>query len=365
MKKLVFGIAAIIGCLVFLFQLPLARPVIAGNPPDSGRSEMSVTSSGSVPANGLSTFSITITLRDSSNAVLTGHDTVQLTVSDSGANVGPAPTQQLNDSGQATFTVSSNNPGTDTVGVVDLATGNTTFWFPGSITFAPTPTLSPSPTPVGTCNDATPATPTLASAVSGGTRSVTITWNAVAAPVSYYLVAYGTASGNYIYGNPNVGNVTTYTVGSLATGKTYYFAVKAVNGCAPSAYSNELSAAPGTSAPTPTTDTSMTTSTDQTTGTDVTSEVPTDTPTPTEGTPITPVPKSGSSVGRSVVFSVLGVLLGISVVAIIVINRVGKKQKPPMPPPSGPQPPTQTYVPPVEVGQTNEQPPLNDPSHYS
>src|SRR5208283_4138058 len=56
-----------------------------------------------------------------------------------------------------------------------------------------------------------------------------------------YTVYYGTASGNYTQ-NVNVGNVTTYTVSSLAAGTTYYFAAAAFDSSGnQSAYSNEVS----------------------------------------------------------------------------------------------------------------------------
>lgn len=93
------------------------------------------------------------------------------------------------------------------------------------------------------CNDQAPGgAPTLVSAVASGT-TVTLTWSPAPDPVSYYLVAYGTSPGNYIYGNSNVGGRDTrsYTVGGLNPDTTYYFAVKAVNGCTPGPFSNELS----------------------------------------------------------------------------------------------------------------------------
>ena len=55
-----------------------------------------------------------------------------------------------------------------------------------------------------------------------------------------YNIYYGTASGDYTH-NVNVGNVTNYTVSSLAAG-TYYFAATAYNTTGnQSAYSNEVS----------------------------------------------------------------------------------------------------------------------------
>lgn len=94
------------------------------------------------------------------------------------------------------------------------------------------------------CNDTKPGSaPTLLSAV-GGLNSVTLTWSQASDPVSYYLVTYGTSSGAQTFGNPNVGGkgTTSYTINNLSGGITYYFKVRAGNGCAPGDYSSELSA---------------------------------------------------------------------------------------------------------------------------
>lgn len=96
------------------------------------------------------------------------------------------------------------------------------------------------------CSDATPGSaPRLISAVPGA-NSVTLTWEKAQPPVSYYLVAYGTESGDYIYGNPDVGgpDTTGYTVTNLSGGKNYYFVVRAGNGCTPGPFSNEIGAVP-------------------------------------------------------------------------------------------------------------------------
>ncbi len=96
------------------------------------------------------------------------------------------------------------------------------------------------------CNDTKPGSaPNLTSAVSG-VNSVTLLWSQAASPVTYYLVTYGTVSGAQTYGNPNVGGAGTssYTVNNLSGGTTYYFRVRAGNGCMPGDYSNELSASP-------------------------------------------------------------------------------------------------------------------------
>jgi len=96
------------------------------------------------------------------------------------------------------------------------------------------------------CNDTAPAgAPTILSLVPGA-NSVTLNWSEGAGPISYYLIAYGTSSGADQYGNPNIGGpgTTSYTVGSLSPGKTYYFKVRAGNGCTSGLFSNELSGGP-------------------------------------------------------------------------------------------------------------------------
>ncbi len=66
-----------------------------------------------------------------------------------------------------------------------------------------------------------------------------LSWTAVES-VTHYSISYGLASGQYIYGVDNTGNVTAFAVGDLDPGKTYCFAVRAVNDCAPGGLSNEI-----------------------------------------------------------------------------------------------------------------------------
>lgn len=77
-------------------------------------------------------------------------------------------------------------------------------------------------------------------------NQITLTWSAAAEPVTYYLIAYGTASKNYTFGNPNVGGKDTrsFVVSNLSGGVPYYFVVRAGNGCMPGDYSNEIAATP-------------------------------------------------------------------------------------------------------------------------
>ncbi len=86
--------------------------------------------------------------------------------------------------------------------------------------------------------------PRLLSATSAGSNSVTLTWSAAPSPVTHYVITYGLTSGAQSYGNPNVGNTTSYTVNHLSGGTTYYFRVRAGNGCNGGDYSNEIAANP-------------------------------------------------------------------------------------------------------------------------
>ncbi|MCD6226154.1 fibronectin type III domain-containing protein [bacterium] len=127
------------------------------------------------------------------------------------------------------------------------------FGFIGSLTSTPTPspvsgggggTVAGTASPPG-CSAVAPGKPANLTAVPGGEGEVILSWSPPSGTVTHYLIAYGTSSGNYLYGNPNVGNVTSYTVSGLSGGVTYYFVVKGVNDCAPGPFSDEAVAVAG------------------------------------------------------------------------------------------------------------------------
>lgn len=100
------------------------------------------------------------------------------------------------------------------------------------------------------CTDQKPGSaPVITNAQVTGDGEVTIYWNKANDPITYYLISYGDAPGKEQFGVPNAGdkNTTQYTVKGLTNGVTYYFKVKAVNGCTPGEFSNELSAGSGNS----------------------------------------------------------------------------------------------------------------------
>lgn len=101
-------------------------------------------------------------------------------------------------------------------------------------------------TPV--CNDQTPGTksPWLYAATAQDGNSVLLYFTEADNPVTKYILRYGTKSGEYQYGVDNLGinerNQMTFLVQSLQPNTTYYFSIRAGNGCAVGSWSNELAA---------------------------------------------------------------------------------------------------------------------------
>lgn len=274
MRSLLFVLFSVL----YLFS-PL--PIFGNNNADPVNSSISVSTT-SVPADGKTAATISVTVKDSNKNPL-ANDHITITSSaDSGIVIGGEDvgvnhhTAATDNNGNVNFTVSSRNisPGTVTFTISDVSDLPNITLGTVRVTFTPS-SLAPNTS----CGDSPPTSaPLLQSALPSGANQITLTWTEANDPVSYYLVAFGTKSKDYVYGNPNVGGkgTTTYTVDGLARGTTYYFVVRAGNGCAAGAYSNELSAVAGRAPERPT-------STPQR----IHSPTPTQTHTPTPtGTPI-------------------------------------------------------------------------------
>lgn len=309
MGRILLGIIAFFLILSSLFA-PVS--VFAGNPPDQGKSTISGTS---VPADGLTSSTVTIVLRDAGGNTLSGNDSVAITSSNSSTSFNPSSVT-LDGSGVFYTQMKSSFVGSVPVTVTDNSTSNTQIT--GYVAFYQPGTAPPT---AGACTDAAPgSTAQLTSAVSVGAHSITLTWTDASNPVTYYLLSYGLSAGNYIYGVPNAGGqgTTSFTVGGLATGTKYYFVVRAVNGCTPGNYSNELSAVAG-AAPTPTS-ASVDTSIDTTSQSDLQpTDTPAETPTPTPSPEATVAPAQSSTSGSNPLVSrVMVVATGLGVVCALI-----------------------------------------------
>lgn len=102
------------------------------------------------------------------------------------------------------------------------------------------------PAPVGAtiCSELKPgSTPILTTAQAKSGTQVELTFTKAQDPVTYYAVQYGTQSGTYQFASDNIGNknTTSYMVNLLAPYTTYFFQVRAGNGCAPGTWSNQIS----------------------------------------------------------------------------------------------------------------------------
>ncbi|MEK7551701.1 MAG: fibronectin type III domain-containing protein [Patescibacteria group bacterium] len=97
------------------------------------------------------------------------------------------------------------------------------------------------------CKNERPQTAPFLLSAQAKDRSVVLTWQEAADPVTHYLVAYSRNEIDLEFGNPNVGpkGTTTYTVTELTNGVKYYFKVRGENGCKPGKFSNKLSATAG------------------------------------------------------------------------------------------------------------------------
>lgn len=288
--------------LFLLLSLLFPGLVFANNNADTINSSITV-SSGSVPADGVTTATISVNVQDSLKNKLAGDHVTLTSTSDSGLVINGGAvgsdnfTAATDSNGNVTFTVSSSNPspGTDTFTATDISDSPPVNLGSVSIMF-----IASALAPKYSCNDGAPGgTPKLTSAVASSSNQIKLTWTDASNPVSSYLIAYGVSSGQYTYGNPNVGRqgTTSYTVGSLSAGTRYYFAVKAINGCKSGSFSNEISATTtggiiaATPTPIPTSTPTQAPSVDTSLNTNLQDGItPTNTPAPSQNVESTPTP---------------------------------------------------------------------------
>lgn len=340
--------------LVFSAFFLLPTKTFASNPPNQWKSIYS--SPGTpIPADGITTGTITVNLRDSDGNYVTG-DTITLSSSNNSHAVFNN-SQITGASGNATFTITSTIIGTTKVTLSDNTNVATfTDWF--TVTFY-SPTLG--------CSSA-PGAPVLTSVTSNSNYTATLTWADSPNPVSNYVVSYGVTSGQYVYGNTNIGaqGTTSYIVGSLSGNKKYYFVVAATNNCGAGRFSNEMSAVVNP-VPTPVpivVETTKPTATPQSAGPTI-SVTPTGTPIEVGNTPTPEATIGGNSTIKTV--AIILIVSGFTIIgSLFVILKIAKKKRQGIPPmlqtPKNGSASLTTNSPPVPpvplVPPTDENPPL-------
>lgn len=95
------------------------------------------------------------------------------------------------------------------------------------------------------CGDTPPGNkaPWLYKAIAQESNSILLSFTDADDPIDKYVLEYGLESNNYIYGAQNIGGkgTRTYLVQSLQPNTTYYFKIRAGNGCTTGPWSNEIS----------------------------------------------------------------------------------------------------------------------------
>ena len=216
-------------------------PAYAGNPPDAAQSSLVATSAGSdtAPADGTTTTSMTLTLKDSGGVALAG-DSASLAISSDPTVVISPASATLDSNGQAVFTITSTQVGTDSIDVTDTTT-STTLTALGQITFTAVPTSAPSNTSSGST---TPSCGAIQPSGAPDLYQVNVTKTTAtlffsppsAGPFDGYTIFYGLTQSADSYSVSFSQNQTLaanmYTINDLLANKTYYFQVRATNGCA-------------------------------------------------------------------------------------------------------------------------------------
>jgi hypothetical protein len=247
-------IRRLLSCLFFslLFFTPLflmaSKEVSAANAPDFHSSSLEAVTddgAGQAPADGKTILKVTVTMKDASGNPLSG-ETVSLACPDDATLTITPSSATLGSDGRAIFSVTATNVSNYSIDAINR-TQNVTLNSLGRVSFYS-----------ALCHDTPPGgAPKLISATALSGTKILLKWTQAPDPVTYYLLTYGTSSGQYHYGSANIGghDATSYVVGELTPNKKYYFKIRAGNGCSPGAFSNEISGitvvATATPVPTP------------------------------------------------------------------------------------------------------------------
>ncbi len=149
----------------------------------------------------------------------------------------------------ATFvgTYSNLNVGSATTYNITGLTPNTTYYYRVRASNGCSISLNSNTITVGTT---APVSPTATAADNFTCTSMNANWGAVSGATAYFLdVSTSSAFATFVgtYSNLNVANVTTYNITGLTANTTYYYRIRASNGCSTSLNSNTITV--GTTAP--------------------------------------------------------------------------------------------------------------------
>ena len=173
-------------------------------------------------------------------------DDVMLSVSCPSPTPTPTATATATPTATATFTPIPTATATATAMFTPTPTATATFTPTptptATATSTPTPTATPTVTPTPTSTPCTsPAAPSAQAATNVTFSSFTAHWSSISGAIDYRLDVSTTNSfTTYVpgYQNLSVGNVTSFAVTGFSANTTYYYRVRASNGCATSRNSN-------------------------------------------------------------------------------------------------------------------------------
>ena len=245
----------LVGCfyifVLFAFTTSAFSSGGNGNPPDATQSTF-VASPTSIPPDGVTATTITITLKNAAGTPLAG-DTVSWSSSNDLTAVFSTSSAVLNANGTASFTMTSTQAGTTSIDVTDSPSATTLLNF-GQVQVTNTTTTTTTTTTTsgsggsGTggpaCNQLNPSgAPNLYAAYKNSNHtSVTLYFVPPPAPYDGFTISYGLTQGADAYtvsfSQGQSTGAIKYVVNSLIKNAPYYFKVRANNGCAGGPWSN-------------------------------------------------------------------------------------------------------------------------------